>query len=122
MDLISKAIKCSNCNSIPSSPVILPCEHNICVNHVSSGKPIQCGRCGLEHPIPANGRFPSNEPLADIILSQIGTLDFGQRHTDAKNACLKLENQISKFELTLTDPNNFIYETTKRPTKWSPKM
>ena len=110
MDLISKAIKCSICNSVLNSPVILPCEHNICQNHVQDVSSIQCGECGQEHCVPSNGRFPSNKPLSDIIQARIESLNFGKHHSAAKSSCIQLDELLRRADLTIKDPNNFIYE------------
>jgi hypothetical protein len=113
MDKISKAIKCANCKSTLSHPVFLPCDHNICQTHVS-GDYIQCGECGLDHKIPPSGCFPPNKPLAEIIASQIGSLDFGPHYSEAKQKCVSLEDELKKVNLILTDSSNVTFETINK--------
>lgn len=110
MDKVSKAIKCVNCKQILSSPVILPCGHSICEKHVRSAQSIQCGKCGLEHKVPQSGRFPTNEPLSEIIETKIEALNLGQHHSNAREACKLLQDELKLVNLILNDPNTFTYE------------
>jgi hypothetical protein len=97
MDRIRNAIKCSICHEILESPVILPCTDTICLKHVSnqSNGVVRCGKCGVEHQIPANG-FLSVPSLEAIIKSEIGHFDFGSVHNKAKKSCESFENALSK--------------------------
>jgi hypothetical protein len=111
MHKISNAIKCENCRHILESPVFLPCGHSICKKHSTGVKEtVICNTCEIEHELPKNGSFPLNLGLAKIIDSQIGSLDLGKEHKEAKKTCKKLEDLLKKFEDTLNDPYNFTHE------------
>jgi hypothetical protein len=111
MNMISNAIKCVVCKHVLTSPVILPCGDSICKKHTIDAKgPLLCGKCDLEHPIPSNGGFPPNNGLAEIIAAQIGNLDFGKEHRQAKHLCQHFDDLLTKIEEILQDPYNFTYE------------
>ena len=111
MDTILNAIKCAICREILESPVFLPCSDSICKKHVTnqSNGVIRCEKCKVEHRIPTNG-FPSNPSLEAIIKSEIGQLDFGCHHKEAKKSCESFENALKEVEVLLTDPHFFIHE------------
>jgi hypothetical protein len=111
MDKISDAIKCVNCRNVLASPVSLPCGCSICEKHTRDIKgPILCCSCDIEHTTPVNGTFPPNTGLAKIIDAQIEALDFGNKHTEAKQSCTRLNELLSSIETLLKDPFNFTYE------------
>ena len=111
MDRILKAIKCAICREILESPVILPCNDTICKKHVSNqtNNLIRCEKCGVEHQIPTNG-FPPIPFLEEIINSEIGQLDFGSVHKEAKKSCKSVENALKEFKVLLKDPYLFTNE------------
>ena len=105
MDRIRNAIKCAICLEILESPVILPCSDTICKKHVTNqtNDLIRCEKCGIEHSIPTNG-FPTLPFLEEIIKSEIGQLDFGSVHKEAKKSCESFEKALKEFEVLLKDP------------------
>lgn len=105
MDKIRSAIKCAICREILKSPVIMPCTDIVCKKHVSNQTKdvIRCEKCGFEHVIPANG-FLSVPSIEEIIKSNIGQLDFGSVHKEAKNSCELFENTLKEFRVLLNDP------------------
>jgi hypothetical protein len=111
MDIILNAIKCAICSEILESPVILPCTDPICKKHVlnQSNGVVQCGKCGVEHLIPANGFLPVPF-LEAIIKSDIGHLDFGSVHKEAKKSCESFEIALKEFEVLLKDPYDYTHE------------
>ena len=113
MDKILKAIKCSECNKILETPVLLPCHHSICQKHVIETKKIEsdllCSKCDVDHEIPSNG-FPLNEALCDIIEAQISSIDFGSVHKEATESCAKLSRFIKDMTNLLNNPGAYSYE------------
>ena len=111
MNNISNAIKCANCESTLSSPVILPCGHSMCKNHLSNGvnSCIRCGSCGQDHYIPPNC-FPENKALSMLIECEIGKLDFGAFYKKAKTGCSELNDLHVEIETLLKDPSFFTHK------------
>jgi hypothetical protein len=111
MDKILNAIKCAICHEILESPVILPCNDPICKKHVSNQVKdvIRCEKCGVENHIPTNG-FQPLPFLEEIIKSEIGYLDFGSVHKEAKKSCESFENTLKEFEILLKDPSVYNHE------------
>ena len=111
MNKIRNAIKCAICQEILESPVILPCNDNVCKKHVSnqSNDVIRCEKCGIEHQIPTNG-FQSNHVLQEIIDAQIGHLDLGTVHKSAKKSCESFEVALKELEVLLKDPLMYTHE------------
>ena len=111
MDRIRNAIKCAICREILESPVILPCSDTICKKHVTNqtNNLIRCEKCGIEHSIPTNG-FPTLPFLEEIIKSEIGQLDFGSVHKEAKKSCESFEKALKEFEVLLKDPHFYTHE------------
>ena len=110
MDIILNAIKCAICHEILESPLFLPCADTICKNVPNQANDvIRCEKCGVEHPIPTNG-FPPIPSLEAIIKSEIGHLDFGKLHNEAKKSCDSIENTLKEVELLLKDPYVFSHE------------
>ena len=106
MDRILNIIKCVNCESTLSSPVLLPCGHSVCKKHASNESSIRCGKCGQDHSVPPNC-FHENEAIAVLIETDIV---FGETYHKAKQDCTHLGNLHDKIENLLKDPNFFIYE------------
>lgn len=111
MDNISNAIKCANCESTLSSPVILPCGHSVCKKHTCDdvNSSIRCGNCGEDHMIPAKS-FPENKALAMLIEAKIEKLDFGNFYLSAKTSCRHLNDLHLEIEALLKDPSFFIHQ------------
>lgn len=111
MDSILKIIKCFNCESTLSSPVLLPCGHSVCKKHAIENieRTIRCGKCGQDHSIPTNS-FPQNEALSMLIENEIGKLDFGETYNKAKRCCSELGDFHENIDALLKDPNMFTYE------------
>ena len=111
MDRILNAIKCMICRETLETPLLMPCDHNVCKKHVlnQTNGVIRCGKCGVEHPIPTNG-FILNKALKEIIESGIADIDFGSVHKSAKKSCEYFEDSLKELELLLKDPNAFTHE------------
>jgi hypothetical protein len=111
MNMISNAIKCVVCKHVLTSPVLLPCGDSVCKKHTIDAKgPILCTTCDIEHQIPPNGGFLANKGLAEIIAAQIGNIDFGIEHRQAKYSCQHFDELLAQIEDILKDPYNFTYE------------
>ena len=111
MNSILNAIKCSICQEILESPVILPCNDTICKKHVSNkiNDLIRCEKCGVVHRIPSNG-FQPLPFLEEIIKSEIGHLDFGSVHKEAKKSTKLFEEALKQLEILLKDPYFYTHE------------
>jgi hypothetical protein len=114
MNNISKAINCVNCNEVLVSPIFLPCGCSICEKHtIDVYGPIRCCSCQIDHPLPPSGNFPPNKALSSILVTQIGTKNFGQKHANAKQSCSRLDELLASIEVILNDPYNFTYEAIR---------
>jgi hypothetical protein len=114
MHKISSAINCVNCREVLVSPVFLPCGCSICEKHtINVDRPIHCCSCKIDHLLPTNGKFPPNKALSSILVTQIGTKNFGQKLADAKKSCSQLEELLASIEDILTDPYNFTYDVIR---------
>ena len=112
MNKIQNAIKCVLCREILELPVILPCNDIVCEKHVSNqinDDFFKCEKCGIDHRIPTNG-FQPVIALQEIIDSQIGNLDFGSVHKEAKRSCESFEEALKEFKVLLKDPYVFAHE------------
>ena len=108
MDLLISGIKCTKCRCILSDPIVQPCGHSICQSHtIGSDRFIVCQECNQSH---LKTDLIINKNLKQIIASGVGSIDFGQVHHDAKKACNRLENELTKTESTLNDLEFFIHE------------
>src|SRR5579883_2151730 len=108
MDQILDAIKCVNCLKFLSSPVFLPCGHCICRDHIDqASRCVKCKNCDLEQ---SNCSLNAVKALEQIIAAQIGSLDFGKTHQEAKKSCDELSECIDRVDAALKDPANYIYE------------
>ena len=108
MDKVIRAIKCSQCQELLDTPVLLPCHHTICNKHVS-GDRLRCANCGVEHEIPAQG-FVVVEALCDIISSRIGCIDLGAEHKEATKSCTTLTSYVEYIEYLLNNPSSYSVE------------
>lgn len=110
MDKISKALKCAECRQIIQSPVILPCGLSVCKHHTESKSKFFCMSCADEHTTPANGCFPSNKALEEMIAAEIQELDLGKEHKLALDLCNKLNETIEKLSNAYENPELYIHE------------
>lgn len=109
MNKILAAIKCPNCSKVLSTPILLPCGHSLCQEHVKQkDKYLVCRECGKSHD---NQGFLVNKPLMDIITAHIESIDFGFVHQEAKNSCDRLDETLRKAESILNDLGYFVHET-----------
>ena len=72
--MLKSKLTCSHCSKIYKDPILLPCEHSICREHlkrrdVVKANRIKCNKCNEEFQIKDN-EFESNEALIQIIESQ----------------------------------------------------
>lgn len=108
MEKIFDAITCSRCKEVLKTPIVLPCGHSMCKIHTDeTGNQLICPKCGLQY---RNEGFPINTELLVIIESQIGSIDFGKSHREAKDACDKLEEILDLINSIIKDPLNISRE------------
>ena len=106
MDRILNIIKCSICQEILESPVILPCNHTVCKKHVTSqikDDHFNCDKCGVEHGVPTNG-FQLLPFLEELIKIGIADFDYGSVHNKAKKSCESFEELLKEIEIALKNP------------------
>lgn len=106
MDKILGAIKCPSCAKILSTPVLLPCGHSLCQEHVTEDE-FTCPKCGKPH---SKQAYLINEPLKDMIAAHVDTIDFGDVHKLAQKSCDHFEKELNKADEILADFGNFINE------------
>lgn len=112
MDAIKTSIKCNNCQSTLSLPVLLPCGHVICKKHTEIAYEIKfCAKCGRTYSNPK--QFVVIEPLSALISAQIESIDFGVMHRDASKSCDRLEKELNRMEKFFKEPKSFINETVE---------
>jgi hypothetical protein len=58
---------CSNCNEHLRGPVILPCGHIICIEHVSADQKIWCDLCRKDYP-------PLDYLVSEPVMSMVSCL------------------------------------------------
>ena len=112
MDRIQNIIKCAICHEIFESPVILPCNDTVCKKHVTSqikNDHFKCGKCGVEHRVPANG-FQLLPFLEELIKIGIANFDYGTVHKEAKKSCESFEDLLKEIEVALKDPSFLAHE------------
>lgn len=110
MDKILKELTCSKCNQILSKPVLLPCGHSACQSHIKDllDDKISCFQCGKSY---QRQEFPLNQPLANLISAEIVSIDFGQEHREAKEACKQLQIELNhQDEEILNEIHTMVYE------------
>lgn len=109
MDKVLNALKCSNCRSILTSPVTLPCGHTICQSHTRvSDENIICSECESSH---ANKNFAVNQALANMIEAQLSSFDFGPKYKECVQSVENVREQLRKNELAVNDSDYFIHES-----------
>ena len=96
---ILKAIECSNCHQIMSEPVILPCSHSICKEHVDKTNPtIRCIKCNETHSLPRSGMFPRSEALENIISINLTESSMVRLYNKMSVSCKQLENLVANVK------------------------
>jgi hypothetical protein len=95
MDILNsryEKLKCKDCQLILQSPVILPCGHSICKNHIGvindNENFYHCQPCDKDH---KQTQFPSNAWAIDLINGLVG-------YKRAENACESLKSTITELE------------------------
>jgi hypothetical protein len=93
--MLKSKLTCSHCSRIYKDPILLPCEHSICREHLSErdvvkANRIKCKTCNEEFQIKDN-HFESNETLTQIIESH------SYFSGEEKRLKQKLEESIRKF-------------------------
>ncbi len=66
--MIIPMLKCLYCGNIVNTPVVLPCKHTVCQNHIVDKMTINCILCKQEHAVPNSG-FEQNTFLAKFLAS-----------------------------------------------------
>lgn len=108
MDKVLNALKCVNCREILSVPVILPCGHMICQQHIHvDDSQVMCCNCGIHHP---NKEFITVKSVADMLEANLPSLDFGNQHKQVTKLCEELRNQLDKNDAMLNNFDTHIYE------------
>ena len=120
-DDFDEVFKCSYCNCLLESPVILPCSETICERHVNeivtngiipgdnTIRSIKCNSCNDDHPIIKHG-FPRDKRVAKLLARGFHRMNFGETHSKATNSCKLLTETIDKLKKLTDDPNGFITE------------
>lgn len=112
MDQIQKLVTCTKCNDVFKTPVVLPCGHSTCQEHIRQASFVSCFVCGKIHET-ENKEFVVNESLLGLITAQIASIDFGEEHQQAKEACDLLQAELDKHERLLGDLNYLIHQNVK---------
>jgi hypothetical protein len=86
---------CSYCSKIYKHPIILPCNHSICLQHLSEKTVVKenkiiCKECNKEFGVKEN-KFESNYALAKLIDSQSYLSD------EEKSLKQELEDSILRY-------------------------
>jgi hypothetical protein len=114
MDVFFNSIKCIDCKHVLNSPVLLPCGHSICQDHVTShggsrGE-YHCLECDTIHAIPSGG-FIRNMALQSMLNANIQRVKFSQEYESAFASCKSFEKILADFKLYQTDPFYYINNT-----------
>jgi hypothetical protein len=100
-----------NCQKYLEKPIVLPCGHSICQQHVDHVKPhlntFDCSLCEQKHPIPEKG-FTLNLAISKgLFLNK----HLNAEHKEAMNAFQEVESLIEGFKKSdLASPDTFIFE------------
>lgn len=116
MEIIETSIKCTLCQNVLDSPVILPCGESICSKHVEACEKerLYCLFCQVDHVIPESGNFPCNRRLDAIIKTRLFECNVGGvEYTKAALNCQKLNKTLSEFEQVRLDPLKHIAEVVE---------
>lgn len=108
MNKIKSIIKCPNCFNIFTDPVVLPCGHSLCQDHINTeDEQVVCLMCKRSH---RNTSFAVNQALIDLIAAQVDSINFGFVHNDAKKACIQLEDGLAEVDQVLNDSSMLIHQ------------
>ena len=110
-------IKCPICKEILNLPVILPCGHTVCKNHVdkvteNKETKIMCSLCDEFYVIPANG-FVTNRVLNSLLENETKMVYFGNNirssYNSAKETYESFEELLDGFNRIKNDPEMKIH-------------
>lgn len=112
-DELKELIHCEICNQIYESPVILPCFHTVCLNHIDFGLKYKCVFCNQIHQIPDNG-FPFDSRVMKLIrinenYIKIDKINYGKINRSAKESCQQLEDLLDQSQTLAIDPYFYIH-------------
>lgn len=103
------SIKCPRCLKVLSTPVLLPCGHSLCQEHLQGvDERVKCFECDQSHP---KSSILVNKPLMDMISARIESLDFGSIHLEAKKSCNRFDQTLNKSDVMINDLDNFVHES-----------
>ena len=114
MELISESIKCTSCKQVLKMPVLLPCGHCICRQHVTEAveksmtRQIECAICSEFFDIHENG-FPRNRSLESLLEKNIEKLDLGEEYNSAVDKCNLFSDLLDDFNRIRNDPGMRIH-------------
>ena len=122
MNLISDSIKCTSCKKIIKTPVLLPCGHSICNNHVNDDEDLnesflssfsdvssnentkfKCLICDKFHVIPLEG-FPRNRALENLLEKNIAKIDLGEEYKSVSDKCSLFGDLLERFNKIKNNP------------------
>ncbi|HNL16800.1 MAG TPA: hypothetical protein PKJ74_07270, partial [Chitinophagales bacterium] len=85
---IIKSSKCALCNEIVQSPILLPCNHAVCLDHVNQAQyqHIACSKCQKQYAIPPNIGSYRIDSLNDHVNTEIYRFNFGDVHKSASES------------------------------------
>lgn len=114
---LSTQILCSFCKNVYKDPVSLPCNQNICKEHVqeylnkqSDKKSFNCVLCKKNHQLDSNGCFPLNKQIDDLVRKcQVRATPIKDIHRTANESYNKLTNMIEEFTSINDESEQFIY-------------
>jgi hypothetical protein len=115
MDVFYNSIKCTQCRDVLKSPVILPCGHAICNQHVQENtKEIDCSVCNSTHAVPTSGggftRILAFESLLNV---NIQKAKFCPQYEDSYKSLKEFEAKCDEFKSLHKDPVYFVGETIR---------
>lgn len=110
-------IKCPICKEILNLPVMLPCGHTICKNHVDKATEnketkIMCNLCNEFYVIPTSG-FVTNRVLNSLLENETKMVYFGNNikssYNSAKETFESFEKLLDEFNRIKNDPEMKIH-------------
>jgi hypothetical protein len=111
MDELLDSLKCTQCHRFLTSPVLLPCGHSICKDHVqSSDHEYHCIACDVIHVVPDEG-FIKNLALDCQLKANIQDVLVCPEHKSAFDSFKEFEAHLDEFKLIQKDPFFFLNKT-----------
>jgi hypothetical protein len=112
MEEIIRSLKCTQCKNMLSSPLILPCGHAICSEHVTAGETSECHCtvCDIIHVVPEGG-FARILALETILNANIQKAKFCAQYERAVGSLKEVEKKLDNFKLVHTNPDYFVSQT-----------